>query len=130
MAAPTDSAAPSQAIKPTATLAQDSDRDQKEQRDRAAPQRLRRRKAIVTTSIMLAGHYMIGELSGQLARCAAWALVQVEPRQLLIPEKVLGGLQSCGIVKRADMEVRFARQSRRSRTSMWNRTSDRNRELF
>jgi hypothetical protein len=40
------------------------------------------------------------------------ALRQVEPRQLLVPEKVPGGLQSCGIVESADMEMRFGRQSR------------------
>jgi hypothetical protein len=40
------------------------------------------------------------------------ALRQVEPRQLLVPEKVPGGLQSCGIVESADVEMRFGRQSR------------------
>ena len=40
------------------------------------------------------------------------ALQQVEPRQLLVPEIVPGRLQPCGIVERADMEVRFGRQSR------------------
>jgi hypothetical protein len=39
-------------------------------------------------------------------------LRQVEPRQLLVPEKVLGGLQQRRIVERSDVEVRFGRQSR------------------
>jgi hypothetical protein len=39
------------------------------------------------------------------------ALRQVEPRQLFVPEKVLGGLQWRGIVESADVEMRFRRQS-------------------
>lgn len=38
--------------------------------------------------------------------------MQVEPRQLLVPEKVPGGLQLHGIVERSDVEMRFGRQSR------------------
>jgi hypothetical protein len=40
------------------------------------------------------------------------SLGQVKPRQLLVLEKVPGGLQSCGIVESADVEVRLGRQDR------------------
>jgi hypothetical protein len=41
------------------------------------------------------------------------SLVQVEPRQLLVPEKVLGRPQARRIVERADVEVRFGRHNRK-----------------
>src|SRR6266702_7909849 len=45
--------------------------------------------------------------------CARWpALGQVQPRQLFVPEKVLGGLQRCRSVESSDVEMRFGWQSR------------------